>query len=163
LTGCESLRERQVIERTDPNRDSITQVRENYDTWGRRWGKAEVVQEVTPAPKPSPRPTPTPAPARAPQNRACASITTGLVNMTMNLPAEASVGQEILCELNPTAVNCAANVVVTQRIPSGFTYLRSEPEAQRQGDLLTWRLDEMDPGASRPIKVWLRAEQEGRL
>ena len=93
----------------------------------------------------------------------CAEITTGLVHLHKNMPAEVTLGQEFMYELNPVAAGCVANVVVTDVVPSGASYVRSEPAAEVQGQNLIWRFPEMDPGDARPIQVWLRAEQEGRL
>ena len=100
----------------------------------------------------------TPAPVQT-----CAEITSGLMRMTMNMPPEVTLGQEFMYELNPTAAGCVANVVVTDQIPAGASYVRSEPPAEVQGNQLIWRFPTMDPGETRNIKVWVRADQEGRL
>jgi uncharacterized repeat protein (TIGR01451 family) len=55
------------------------------------------------------------------------------------------------------------NVVVTDQIPAGATYIRSEPPAEVVGNSLVWKLGQMDPGATVPIKVWLRADKEGEI
>jgi uncharacterized repeat protein (TIGR01451 family) len=159
--GCASVKERDVTETTDPNRHSMVQVEEGYDTFGRRWGTAETSQKVAEAPPPKTTPIRTEAPA--PSKQLCAAITTGLVNMTKTMPAEVSLGQEFMYELNLTAVACAGNVIVTDRIPNGAAYVRSEPAAQVQGELLIWKFSEMDARASISIKVWLKAEREGTL
>jgi uncharacterized repeat protein (TIGR01451 family) len=101
------------------------------------------------------------APTPAPQS--CAEITSGLVRMGKRMPAEATLGQEFMYELTPTAIGCAANVLVTDRIPAGASYVRSEPPAEVQGDRLVWHLNDMEPGDTRNIKVWLRADKEGKL
>ena len=159
--GCASVKEREVTATTDPNRHSMVQVEEGYDTFGRRWGTAETSQKVAEAPPPRTTPIRTEAPA--PSKQLCAAITTGLVNMTKTMPAEVSLGQEFMYELNLTAVACAGNVIVTDHIPNGAAYVRSEPAAQVQGELLIWKFPEMDARASISIKVWLRAEREGTL
>jgi uncharacterized repeat protein (TIGR01451 family) len=153
--GCDSLRERQVVDRTDPARDSITQVKENYDTVGRRWGTVQVAQQVVPPSQP--------APSMPPPAKDCGIITTGLINMRMAVPAEATVGEEFMYELTPTAVSCAGNVVVTDRVPTGAAYVRSDPTAQVQGDRLVWNLGDMEAGQVQSLKVWFKAEQVGRL
>ena len=66
-------------------------------------------------------------------------------------------------ELDATAVVCAENVVITDHIPAGATYVRSEPAAQVDGDKLVWNISDMDAGAAQNIKVWLRADKEGIL
>jgi len=103
-----------------------------------------------------------PLQAQAPR-QSCPEINTGLMRMTKNMPAEVSLGQEFMYELNAQAVACVANVVIMDQVPQGATYVRSEPEAQVEGSNLVWRFPEMAPGDAHPIKVWLRADQEGRL
>lgn len=116
-----------------------------------------------PAPPPPPRVQMVRQVERPMPQHNCDAITTGLVHMTKRMPAEVTLGQEFMYELNPVAMGCAGNVVVTDRVPAGASYVRSEPPAEVQGDLLVWRLPDMDPGASQNIKVWLKAEQEGRI
>jgi len=55
------------------------------------------------------------------------------------------------------------NVVVTDQIPPGTTYVRSEPAAEVVGNNLVWKLGEMDPGQTVPLKVWVKADREGTL
>lgn len=112
---------------------------------------------------PSPKPVEAVKPAAAPERPSCSEITTGLVGMTKKMPAEVTLGQEFMYELNPVANGCAGNVVITDHIPAGATYVRSEPPAEVQGEHLVWRFHDMQPGDARNIKVWLRAEKEGRL
>jgi uncharacterized repeat protein (TIGR01451 family) len=115
--------------------------------------------EATPAPAPEPaKPQP-----RVEPTGPCQVINSGWVHMTKTMPKEVGIGQEFMYELNPTAVACAANVVVTDQIPAGATYVRSEPKAEVVGNTLVWKLGDMDPGQSVPIKVWLRADREGEL
>src|SRR5262249_21960101 len=103
-------------------------------------------------------------PMAAPQPSGnCTDLTGGLIRMGKQMPPEVSLGQEFMCEITATAANCAANVVITDHVPSGAVFVRSEPNAQQQGDLLVWKLDSMESGAVQSIKVWLRAEKEGRL
>jgi len=83
--------------------------------------------------------------------------------MSLRMPTGVSVGQEFSYEIAPTAVGCVDNVVVSDRVPAGATYVRSEPAAEVQGDKLVWHLNAMEPGQAQSIKVFLKAEQEGRL
>jgi uncharacterized repeat protein (TIGR01451 family) len=83
--------------------------------------------------------------------------------MAIKMPPEVSFGQEFMYEIDTVAARCVGNVVITDRVPAGATYVRSEPPAEVQGDRLIWRIPEMDATDSRIIKVWLRADQEGRL
>ncbi len=93
----------------------------------------------------------------------CDVIDTGWVHMDKVMPKEVGIGQEFMYELNPTAVACVGNVVVTDQIPAGTTYVRSEPKAEVVGNTLIWKLGDMDPGQSIPIRVWLRADREGEV
>ena len=54
LIGCSSAP--RITARTDPNRPSVVQVQEGYDTFGRKW-------ETPAKPEPAPVPAPTPQPA----------------------------------------------------------------------------------------------------
>jgi uncharacterized repeat protein (TIGR01451 family) len=89
--------------------------------------------------------------------------TGGLIRLSKRMPADVSVGEEFMYELTPAAANSAGNVIVTDRVPAGAAYVRSEPTAQVQGDRLLWNLGDLDAGQSVPIKVWLKAERVGQL
>jgi uncharacterized repeat protein (TIGR01451 family) len=112
---------------------------------------------------PAPTPAPAPAPAPAEPLGTCQVINSGWVHMTKTMPREAFLGQEFAYELTPRAVACAGNVVVTDQIPAGATFVRSEPKAEVVGNTLVWKLGDMDPGQTIPIKVWVRADREGDL
>ena len=83
--------------------------------------------------------------------------------MSKTAPAEATLGQEYMTEINAKAVACAGNVVITDHVPAGASYVRSEPAATVDGSTLTWKFGEMDAGQIQNIKVWLKADQEGTL
>jgi uncharacterized repeat protein (TIGR01451 family) len=106
---------------------------------------------------------PPPSGQVAAANPTCTDLTGGLVRMGKRMPAEVVVGEEFMYELTPTAVNCAGNVIVTDRVPAGASYVRSDPAAQVQGDRLVWNLGDLEGGDAHTIKVWLKADQEGRL
>ncbi len=112
--------------------------------------------QAAPAPQPAVQPA-------ASGHATCGQPTSGLIQLGMNMPPEVTLGQEFMYELNAAATACVGNVVITDVVPVGASYLRSEPPAEVQGQNLIWRFAEMDPGASQNIKVWLRADQEGRL
>lgn len=93
----------------------------------------------------------------------CQVINTDWVSMTKTMPREVVVGQEFMYLVVPRATTCLGNVVVTDQIPAGTTYLRSEPKAELVGDKLVWHLGDLDAGQSTPVKVWVRADREGEL
>jgi uncharacterized repeat protein (TIGR01451 family) len=160
IAGCAS-RPWDVTERQNQTIDSVSQNRAEYDTFGRRWGAtpatetavAPVVESSAPA-----------APAAAPVPQSCSTtIKTGLIHMSKTAPAEATLGQEYMTEINARAIACAGNVVITDHVPAGASYVRSEPAAKVDGNTLTWNLGEMDANQVQNIKVWLKADQEGTL
>jgi len=116
--------------------------------------------EMSPAPAPAVQPAPAPAPAPTGN---CEVINTGWVHMTKTMPREVMLGQEFSYDLAPRAVACVGNVVVTDQIPAGATYLRSEPKAEVVGNTLVWKLGDMEPGQTVPIRVWMRADREGEI
>ena len=62
-----------------------------------------------------------------------------------------------------TAQDCVDNVIVTDQIPAGASYVKSEPAAQVDGSRLVWKLPAMDAGQSSSLKVWVKADKEGTL
>ena len=90
-------------------------------------------------------------------------IDTGLVHMDMDMPATAALGSEILVDLQAGAVANAGNVVIVFVVPSGASYVRSEPAATVEGNKLTWKYGSLDRGQTTTTKVWLRADQTGAV
>lgn len=117
---------------------------------------------VTEAPAPAPAAKPAPAPAPAPKV-GCSDPTWGLIRMTKTMPPEVSLGGEFVADLSLTAQNCAANVVVKDKVPASATYVRSEPAATVEGDQLTWNIGDMDAGQTINAKVWFKATKEGTI
>ncbi|MCX7886489.1 MAG: OmcB family cysteine-rich outer membrane protein [Verrucomicrobiae bacterium] len=83
--------------------------------------------------------------------------------MTKCVPAAATVGETVQNDLTLTALANCDNAVVTDTIPDGASYVRSEPSATQEGRKLVWRFDKLDKGQVVPIKVWYKAEREGNL
>jgi uncharacterized repeat protein (TIGR01451 family) len=83
--------------------------------------------------------------------------------MTKVMPAEAALGEEFMYVMDLQAVACVADVVVTDIVPEGASYVRSDPPAKVDGRKLIWVFPEMDAGQTRQIKVWIKAEKEGTL
>lgn len=110
---------------------------------------------------------PAPAPAKvepAPTAvRACTDPTHGLVSLSKQMPKEAALGQEFEYQLLLNSSECVGNIVVTDQVPEGASYVRSEPSAEASGSTLTWRLGEMDASQRGVIRVWLKADREGTL
>ncbi len=78
-------------------------------------------------------------------------------------PAGALVGQQfeyVVNVSNPSAVP-ATEVVVTDNLPDGITYVSSEPAAQASGQVLTWSLGSVDGGATKSVRIQVKATQTG--
>lgn len=80
-------------------------------------------------------------------------------------PAQASVGAAAVYQIqirNPGDVP-ARDVVVTDEIPEGMSYVGSNPQATVSGNRLEWRLGEVGPGHTRTLEVTFRAERAGTV
>jgi uncharacterized repeat protein (TIGR01451 family) len=73
------------------------------------------------------------------------------------------VGDEFSYEISAKASEGVANVIISDRVPEGAKYVRSEPTANVEGPNLIWRLENMEPNETKTIKVWVQAEREGTL
>lgn len=89
--------------------------------------------------------------------------TGGPIQLAKVMPTHAHLGDTVEYHLVLTALDCVGNVRVTDLIPSGATYVRSEPAARVRGDLLTWNLNAMDCGQEQKIRVWLQADTVATL
>ena len=83
--------------------------------------------------------------------------------MTKTMPREVSLGGEFATDLSITAQACAANVIVMDKVPDNASYVRSEPAATVDGNLLTWKIGDMDAGQTISGKVWFKATKEGTV
>jgi uncharacterized repeat protein (TIGR01451 family) len=119
-------------------------------------------QKPKPAPAPAPAPKPAPAPTRT-VSAICSEAIGGIVPTTITMPREAAYGQEFTYDINVTAAQCASHVIVTDSVPQGAKFVRSEPAAEQDANHLRWNLGDMDKGASQTIHVTLKADQEGTL
>ena len=126
-----------------------------------------VVAASAPATKPAPKPAAAPAATASSSTSSakttCSETTGGLIRLAKTMPAEASLGAEFVSELTITAQGCAANVVVRDTLPSGASYVRSEPAATVEGNQLVWNIGNMDAGQTIKGKVVLKADKEGTL
>src|SRR5512138_1208365 len=135
VVGCSSIEDRHVTQRTEADRHSVTQTSEGYDTYGRMW----VREEAPPEPgKPVPAPT-------------------GIVVLDKHVPSAVTLGEEFPADLVVTARENAGGVLVTDMIPEGADYLRSDPEAARDGNLLTWKFASMQKGEIKNIRSYYKA------
>lgn len=73
------------------------------------------------------------------------------------------LGDQYPLNFDVKACDDVCDVVVTTHLPDGVTLVRSEPEAQVEGNKVTWYLGSMNKGECRPACVWLKCECEGEL
>lgn len=80
-------------------------------------------------------------------------------------PSEASIGSSIRfrVEVRNTGSLSTRNVVVTQAVPQGATYLSSVPDGRLAGDRLEWQLGDLGAGETRTIDVNLRVDRTGAI
>jgi len=165
LTGCSSTdsagQGRSNVARTPAHEAGMA------DNW---YGTGKTVQFAgAPAEKPAKKAAvhhhvaETPAPARAPLDTACSTPTTHPARMSLAMPPETTLGETFMYEISVAADQCLGNVLITDSIPAGASFVKSEPPGQVAGNKISWNLGDMDKGASSTIKVWLKAEKEGTL
>ena len=139
LAGCASY-----------DKSTVTQNRPETgptDTWGRAWGGPDAVAESK----------------SAPATVSGAGIRTHLMHVVKRVPSEVVLGEEFCYDITATALEDSGNIIVTDEIPAGATYVKSEPPAQVAGNQLVWKFPAMNKGDKKDIKVCLRADKEGAL
>lgn len=139
LAGCASYEKSTITQHRPENGPS--------DTWGRAWEGSTAVPTAT----------------GAPSTVSGAGIRTHLMHVVKRVPSEAVLGEEFCYDLTATALDDAGNIIVTDEIPAGASYVRSEPPAQVAGNQLVWKFPSMNKGEKKDIKVCLRADKEGAL
>lgn len=80
-------------------------------------------------------------------------------------PASVVAGQQFEYRINvanPSPVE-AKEVVVTDNLPAGITYVSSSPAADVDGQSLTWELGEIAGDAQKTIAVQVKATKTGRV
>ena len=142
---------------TNQNLQSIEAVKKGFDTFGRRWNEGAT---NTPPPE---KPVQRAAPVPSGPDRNVIEIRTGLVTLVKSVPAQVGLGETYDYDLIVTALEDSGNIIVTDTIPDGATYVRSEPPGSLDGNTLTWKYPVMHRGDINKIKVWLKADREGEL
>lgn len=87
----------------------------------------------------------------------------GVVSLAHRGPANVAMGEEFVAETIVTACRDAANVRVSQMILETLEYVKSEPEARREGNMLYWTVPVMDKGETRSFKVTYKAKDTGLM
>ncbi len=86
-----------------------------------------------------------------------------LVRLQKRLPLEVVQGEEFSYDLVITALNDAQDIVVTDTIPAGASFVRSDPAANRDAQQLFWRFPTLRKDSAEWIRVWLKADKAGEL
>ncbi len=88
-----------------------------------------------------------------------------LLNLTKTAPPSANLNAQITYNLtvtNDSESMFATNLVVTDTLPEGMTYISSSPAANVTGAELSWNLGALVAGDSRLIQITAEARQAGR-
>ena len=145
LVGCNSIKQQRVTERQDQTQPSMAQSQGGFDTFGRKWaGETNQPQPVV-------------------AKESAQELNTGVVSLTKRVPDTVNVGTEYPSTLTITAQEPAANVVVTDVIPEGTEYVRSEPAGARDANLLSWKFPSMQKGQVQQITNYFKSSKEGIL
>ncbi len=93
----------------------------------------------------------------------CNWTTAGNLSLRTLGPSQATIGSTVGYRIevgNPSPLS-TRDVVVTNQIPPGLTFLSSNPPAQPGGGTLQWNLGDLGAGQSQAIEVDFRADQAG--
>jgi uncharacterized repeat protein (TIGR01451 family) len=85
------------------------------------------------------------------------------VALTHTGPPAATLGQEIPYMINVTNTGKGEtqSMTVTNPIPPGLLYVRSDPPAFLDGKTLTWAMGKLPPGQTHTIKTFFQADKPG--
>lgn len=147
-------------------------------SWNHMWGKGPVQPGTEhkfffdkncklmakEAPKPAPKPMPVPEkPKPAPANECGSSTVTrsypcsscAVIRLDKMMPSEVEMNAAFDYTINVTNATDmeVANVVVTERLVSNFTFKSASPAAEKDGDMLAWKLGSFAPNESKVLKV----------
>jgi uncharacterized repeat protein (TIGR01451 family) len=86
-----------------------------------------------------------------------------LVTVSKTAPRIVSVGDEFAYELSVTAQADVSEVTVVDTLPADASFVSADPVGTRDGNKLTWKLDNLSRGEKRAFKVTLTAQKEGEL
>jgi uncharacterized repeat protein (TIGR01451 family) len=95
----------------------------------------------------------------------CVTVVEARIEVTKTGPASQRVRVPALYEIrvsNPGSATLT-NVVLTDVVPAGTSFLRANLGGQRVGNDVRWSLGTLPPGAERAVTVTLRAETAGRV
>lgn len=92
-----------------------------------------------------------------------AVIDGGVVTVDKRVPTEATIGEQYTVTMTVRAKTAVTDVLITDEIPTGAGYVRSEPAAHVDGNALAWHFAAMAAGDTRTISITLLAKNFGDL
>lgn len=91
------------------------------------------------------------------------TVNTDLIRITKRYPEAVELNQEFAVEMTATALDNATNIVVTETIPAGLSYVRADSGVSAQGGNAVWTIDTLRKGQCKVVKVWFKATKLGEL
>lgn len=87
------------------------------------------------------------------------------IDVAKTAPATALVGETFTYPITVTSTGAAPaeNVVLTDSLPDGVSYVSSSPKAKASGKTLTWKMGTIADGGKKSVTVKVRAERTGRV
>ncbi len=83
------------------------------------------------------------------------------ITVTARNPSMCMLGDQYPLEFDVRACDDVCDVVVTTHLPTGVTYVRSQPEAKVEGQKVSWAYGPMRKGECKPGKIWVKCNCEG--
>ena len=78
-------------------------------------------------------------------------------------PRMCMLGDQYPLDLEISACCDVCEVTLTTMLPEGVSYLRSQPEAKIEGNVLSWHFGAISKGQTIPARIWLKCEREGDI
>ena len=91
------------------------------------------------------------------------TVNLSLVRLDKSAPELVGVGQPFNYDYVVTAKHNLKKAVVTEQIPEGAVYVSSTPEAEVDGNTVTWKLYDMEKGERRNLQLTVRPEGVANL
>lgn len=117
-------------------------------------------QTVPAEPEPS-EPEPQQQSMQQDTGKSVGTITTDLVDVNKSVDKFATVGEQFTYIYEVSPKTKIKDVVLTDMIPEGLTYISSSPTGELTGDEIVWTWPELDAGNDQVVRMTVRADQVG--
>ncbi|MBN1125088.1 MAG: DUF11 domain-containing protein [Sedimentisphaerales bacterium] len=129
--------------------------------------KIAQAQIPKPAPTPAPKPTRTVTPEQGPNEvtRTLPCNDCGILKIEKIMPQQANINAPFDYKIVATNLTDMplSNVTIMEALSDGFVYQKSEPNAKKDGRVLTWDIPGMGPGESKTFLVSGYADKTGQI